>query len=162
MRLSVNICLVALTTTLISDAAAQATATVIPVKERTQALALAKQLLTVKQSDYLAEMGQMRNPFEVMLADVPVAASTSVEVVPVAPRYNDRQILEAIAPKVNPTGSARIGSTDYLLFGQKRLKEGEMLTITYEGSAYLIEIVSIQRNNFRIRLNSEELVRPIK
>ena len=45
---------------------------------------------------------------------------------------------------------------------RKRLKEGEMLTITYEGSAYLIEIVSIQRNNFRIRLNSEELVRPIK
>ncbi len=163
MRLSATICLVALTTTLASNAAAQATATVIPVKERTQTLALAKQLLIVEQGDYSAEMAQMRNPFEVMLANVPVAAaSTSVEVVPVAARYNDRQVLEAIAPKVNPTGTARIGTTDYLLFGQKRLKEREMLTITYEGSAYLIEIVSIERNNFTIRLNSEELVRPIK
>jgi hypothetical protein len=162
MRLSARICLVALITTLVSDAAAQATATVIPVKERTLALALAKQLLTVEQGDYSAEMAQMRNPFEVILANAPVVVSTSVEVAPVAPRYNDRQILETIAPKVNPTGTARIGTTDYLLFGQKRLKEGEMLTITYEGSAYLIEIVSIERNNFRIRLNSEELVRPIK
>ena len=94
MILSARICLVALTATLVSSAAAQATATatatVIPVKERTLTLALAKQLLTIEQGDYSVEMAQMRNPFEVMLAHVPVAVTTSVEVAPVAPRYNDR------------------------------------------------------------------------
>jgi len=162
MRLSAWICLVALIASLVSNAAAQATATVIPVKERTLTLALATELLSSKETDRAAAMAQIRDPFEVVLANVPVQASTSIEVVPTAPRYNDRQVLEAIAPKVVPTGSARIGNTDYLLFGQKKLKQGEKLTITYEGSAYLIEIVSIERNNFRIRLNSEELVRPIK
>lgn len=162
MKLSARICLIALITALVSNAAAQTTATVIPVNDRTQTLALAKKLLTLDQSDYSGTMAQIRDPFEVVLTDVPVAAAISVEAGPVAPRYDDRQILEAIASRVNPTGTARIGDTDYLLFGQKRLKQGEMLTITYGGSAYLIEIVSIQRNNFRIRLNSEELVRPIK
>jgi len=162
MRLSARICLVALIASLMSNAAAQATGTVIPVQERTLTLALARELLSTDETDRAAAMAQIRDPFEVMLANVPVQATTSVEVVPMAPRYNDRQILEAIAPKVIPTGSARVGTTDYLLFGQKRLKQGEKLTITYEGSAYLIEIVSIERNNFRIRLNSEELVRPIK
>ncbi|RKX36226.1 MAG: hypothetical protein DRP71_00750 [Verrucomicrobia bacterium] len=154
--------MVALTTTLVSSAAAQATATVIAVKDRTLTLAMARELLTIKEGDNSAAMARMRDPFEVMLADVAVVAETSVEVVPAPARYNDRQVLEAIAPGVNPTGTARVGTTDYLLFGQKRLKQGEKLTITYEGSAYLIEITSIQRNNFRIRLNSEELVRPIK
>jgi hypothetical protein len=91
-----------------------------------------------------------------------VVADVPVETAAAAPRYNDRQILEAIAPRVDPTGSVRIGDTDYLLFGQKRLKVGEKLTITYEGSVYAVEITAIERNNFRIRLNSEELVRPIK
>lgn len=154
--------MVALIPALVSTAAAQATATVIEVEDRTLTLALARELLTIEDGNYSAAMVRMRDPFEVMLADVAVVAETSVEVAPVPARYNDRQILEAIAPRVNPTGTARVGKTDYLLFGQKRLKQGEKLTITYEGSAYLIEIASIQRNNFRIRLNSEELVRPIK
>ena len=162
MKLSVKSFLVALMASLVSNAAAQATATVIPVRDRTACLALATKLLTVEQVDNVEAIALLRNPFEVMLAVVPVVADAPIEIVPTRPRYNDRQILEAIGPRVIPTGTARIGTTDYLLFGQKKLKQGELLTITYDGSAYLIEIVNIERNNFRIRLNSEELVRPIK
>jgi len=162
MSIAARILLIALIVSFGSKAGAQGTGKVIPVSERAATLALAKRLLTVEQSESTGSRDLIRDPFEVMLADVPAVATTAAEVTRAAPRFNDRQILEAIAPKVNPSGTARIGVTDYLLFGQKKLKEGEKLTITYEGSAYLIEIVAIQRNNFRIRLNSEELVRPIK
>ncbi len=141
---------------------AQGTATVMPVREREATLALAKKLLADRSGEGEVALNLQRDPFQVMLANVPSADSTVVQAAPAAPRYNDLQVLEAIAPKVRPTGSVQIGGLDYLLFGQKRLKVGEMLTITYEGSVYLIEITSIERNNFRIRLNSEELVRPIK
>lgn len=140
----------------------QNAATVMPVKDREAVLALAERLLDTGSGNDRADLSLLRDPFEVMVANVPVMDTTTQVAVQAAPRYNDSQILEAIAPRVNPTGSVRIGGVDYLLFGQKRLKVGEMLTITYEGSVYMIEITSIERNNFRIRLNSEELVRPIK
>jgi hypothetical protein len=146
---------------LVTSAAAQ-NGTVIPVRDREAILALADRLLAHGSVDNAADLNLLRDPFEVMLASVPVVETNNPVVVTAAPRYNDGQILDAIAPRVNPTGSVRIGGVDYLLFGQKRLKVGEMLTITYEGSVYMIEITSIERNNFRIRLNSEELVRPIK
>lgn len=140
---------------------AQVTAMVVSVKERTDALALAEELLAEPSIQRIDSLTASRDPFEVMVAEA-VATGSPVEVQVAGPRYNDRQILEAIAPRVEPTGSVRIGDTDYLLFGQKRLKVGEKLTITYEGSVHAVEISSIERNNFRIRLNSEELVRPIK
>ena len=162
MRLLAKILMAPLIGALPSIAAAQAAGTVIPVTDHTTTLAIARKLLAIQEVDNAEEMALLRNPFEVMLAAVAVVDAAPIEVAPVGHRYNDRQILAAIAPRLIPTGTARVGTTDYLLFGQKKLKEGEMLTITYEGSAYLIEIVTIERNNFRIRLNSEELVRPIK
>ncbi|MEZ5275655.1 MAG: hypothetical protein R3F07_04670 [Opitutaceae bacterium] len=146
---------------LVHGAPAQTTGTVISVKDRTDTLELADQLLSTKPNTFAEAIAVARDPFEVMMAQA-VVSDMPVETVAAAPRYNDRQILEAIGPRVDPTGSVRIGDTDYLLFGQKRLKVGEKLTITYEGSVYAVEITSIERNNFRIRLNSEELVRPIK
>lgn len=141
----------------------QNAATVMTVADREAVLTLAERLLDTDSVEMTADLNVLRDPFEVMVANVPVMDDATAQVVtPTAPRYNDSQVLEAIAPRVNPTGTVRIGGVDYLLFGQKRLKVGEMLTITYEGSVYLIEITSIERNNFRIRLNSEELVRPIK
>lgn len=147
---------------LVTLAAAQNTATVMPVNDRNAVLALADHLLANESDEYVAELNLLRDPFQVMLANVTEVDTGTQVVVAAAPRYNDSQVLEAIAPRVNPSGTVRIGGVDYLLFGQKRLKVGEKLTITYEGSVYMIEITSIERNNFRIRLNSEELVRPIK
>jgi len=49
-----------------------------------------------------------------------------------------------------------------LVFGQKRVKAGGLLTITFEGNEYTLEIVSIAPPNFTLRLNREEFTRPIK
>ena len=74
----------------------------------------------------------------------------------------DRDIIEAIAAGLKPSGSYVIGGEPTLVFGQKRVKAGGHLTITFEGTEYTLEIVSIERPNFTLRLNREEFTRPIK
>lgn len=80
---------------------------------------------------------------------------------PVGPR-NDRDLLQAIAASLKPSGYIVLGNQPSLSFGQKRVKAGGVLTITFEGAQYTLEIVSIDRTNFTLRLNREEFTRTIK
>jgi hypothetical protein len=70
--------------------------------------------------------------------------------------------LQAIGASLKPSGSVTLGGEPTLIFGEKRVKAGGFLTITFEGSEYTLEIVSIDRPNFTLRLNREEFTRPIK
>ncbi len=98
--------------------------------------------------------------------DAPVG--TSVDKVrpdtPPAGPLSPHDLLQAIAtsPTLKPSGFFVIGGQPTLVFGQKRVKAGSFLTITFEGTEYAIEIVSIDRPNFTLRLNREEFTRPIK
>ena len=82
---------------------------------------------------------------------------------PTGPR-SARDLLQAIAtsPSLKPSGYFVLGGQPTLVFGQKRVKAGSLLKITFEGTDYDIEIVSIERPNFTLRLNREEFTRPIK
>ena len=71
-------------------------------------------------------------------------------------------LLQAIASSLKPSGYFVLGGQPTLVFGQKRVKAGSLLTITFEGTEYTLEIVSIERPNFTLRLNREEFTRPIK
>ncbi len=78
-----------------------------------------------------------------------------------------RDILETIASKVNSTSSVTMGGVTSLFVklpngGQKRLKVGDRLTITFEGSDYELEITSITSTDFTLSLNNEKITRPIK
>jgi hypothetical protein len=75
---------------------------------------------------------------------------------------NDRDVLNAIAAELKPTGFFVIGGKETLIFGQKRVKAGTPMTINFEGIEYTIEITAIDRTSFTLRLNREELSRPIK
>ena len=83
--------------------------------------------------------------------------------VAVGPR-TPHDLLQAIAtsPSLKPSGYFVLGGQPTLVFGQKRVKAGGFLTITFEGTEYAIEIVSVDRPNFTLRLNREEFTRPIK
>jgi hypothetical protein len=81
--------------------------------------------------------------------------------VPTGPR-NDRDLLQAIASSLKPSGYIVLGGQPSLSFGQKRVKAGGILTITFEGKQYTLEVVSIDRTNFTLRLNREEFTRTIK
>ena len=71
-------------------------------------------------------------------------------------------LIQAIAASLKPSGYFILGGEPTLVFGQKRVKAGGTLTITFEGNEYVLEITSIDRTNFTLRLNREEFTRPIK
>lgn len=87
--------------------------------------------------------------------------TTTVRTVPTGPR-NARDLLQTIATSLKPSGFFVLGGQPTLVFGQKRVKAGGFLTITFEGNEYTLEIASIERPNFTLRLNREEFTRPIK
>ena len=76
----------------------------------------------------------------------------------------DRQILEAIAPRITPDGTAILPRTgeSVLFFRQKKLKVGDHLTIAFDGHDYEVEITAIDRTTFTMRLNRAEITRPIQ
>lgn len=88
-------------------------------------------------------------------------AGTATPAAPTGPR-NDHDLLAAIAGSLKPSGYIVLGGAPSLSFGQKRVKAGGILTITFEGNQYTLEVVSIDRTNFTLRLNREEFTRPIK
>ena len=71
-------------------------------------------------------------------------------------------LLQAIATGLKPSGFFVLGGEPTLVFGQKRVKAGGFVTITFEGTEYTLEVISINLPNFTIRLNREEFTRPIK
>lgn len=80
---------------------------------------------------------------------------------PVGPR-SERDLLAAIAGSLKPSGYVVLGGQPTLIFGQKRVKAGGALTITFEASEYVLEVTAITRTTFTLRLNREEFTRPIK
>lgn len=87
--------------------------------------------------------------------------ATAAVTKPAGPR-GDRDLLAAIAASLKPSGYIVLGGQPSLSFGQKRVKPGGLLKITFEGAEYTLEITAIDRANFTLRLNREEFTRPIK
>jgi hypothetical protein len=85
----------------------------------------------------------------------------AVPATPTGPR-NDRELLQAIATSLKPSGYIVLNNEPSLSFGQKRVKAGGTMTINFEGNQYTLEVVSIDRTNFTLRLNREEFTRTIK
>ena len=89
------------------------------------------------------------------------ASNNASNPMPAGPR-SPRDLLQAIGASLKPSGFFVLGGEPTLVFGQKRVKAGENMTITFEGAEYTIDIISIDRPNFTLRLNREEFTRPIK
>ena len=73
-----------------------------------------------------------------------------------------RDLLQAIAANLQPSGFFVLSGEPTLVFGQKRVKAGGTISIRFEDADYTLQIVSIERPNFTLRLNNEEFTRPIK
>lgn len=72
----------------------------------------------------------------------------------------DRELLAAIAAGLTPRGNIVINGEQTLTFGQKRVKAGSTLTVTFEGVEYVLQVTAITRTSFTLRLNREEFTRP--
>jgi hypothetical protein len=80
---------------------------------------------------------------------------------------SSRNILETIAARVQSTNSVTFNGTTFVFVkmpggGQKRLKVGDKLTITFEGLDYELEITAIESTTYTLRLGNEKITRPIK
>lgn len=129
--------------------------------KRQESIAQAKQILGEKTL-----VPSMKNPFSPEGFGAGhdsggPSGSSSAPVTQTGPRTG-RDLLQAIGASLKPSGFIVLGGQPTLLFGQKRVKAGGTLSITFEGSEYTLEIVSINQPNFTLRLNREEFTRPIK
>jgi len=78
-----------------------------------------------------------------------------------SPRTN-RDLLIAIATALKPGGSIKLGGSQILLMGVKKVKVGEKLNLTFEGAQHTVEVSAINPTSFTLRYNGEEYTRPIK
>ena len=77
----------------------------------------------------------------------------------------DREILEAIAAKILPSGMIKIGGRPPLLtFGRRNVEVGSTFTVTNpaNGQDYEVSLVAIEPPTFTLRYRNEEITRPIK
>lgn len=132
------------------------------IETRRVAMDLAASLAKVETPEPLAREGLPRpfNPPGFGLNSRPLENTTVVGPPPKA--FGDREILMALAPKVVPKGTMSLGSQSLLMFGKKNLRAGDRLTVNYEGQDYSLQLVSFDSINFTLRLNKEEITRPIK
>ncbi len=138
---------------------------VVSPNKRTDVLNSAKALLTVKDGAMAAKDPFHSEAFAEAVANAAgVSPSRPTETgpskAPVGPRSN-RDTLQAIATNLKPR-YLELGGQPILFFGQKRVKAGDILTINFEGTDFALEVVSIEKPNFTLRLNRDEFTRPIK
>ena len=88
----------------------------------------------------------------------PVAVDRNVP----PPPPGDREILEAVAAQLNPTGMIQFGDAPRLVMGSKRFEVGTRFTVTYNNQDYELELVAIDRTTFTLRYRGEQFTRPIK
>ena len=75
---------------------------------------------------------------------------------------SDHEVFEAIASKVQPSGTIYLSGKPLLMFGKRYVKTGARFTVTYKGNDYVLELTDIDGTNFTLRYKNEEITRPIK
>jgi hypothetical protein len=63
-------------------------------------------------------------------------------------------LIEKLANRIPVTGSVNLGGVPILLMSQKRLKVGDVYTISFEGQNYDLEITAITSITFSVRYRS--------
>lgn len=134
---------------------------------REQTVELARRLANREQPQaYPAELVQPFNPaaFGQPSAEEQqaIAAARAAATSGPARPANDSDLLQLISARVNPSGTLILGGEPILTFGKKRLRVGDHLTVTYDGRDYDLELIGISRTAFSLRLNANEITRPIK
>lgn len=129
-----------------------------PPKTRQVAVDAATALVS-RQRDKPQVPGNIVNPF--IGKELPVS--------PVAqPQENLNTALAAadllgrLAANIAASGTANIGGQSILLVGQKRLKVGDTVRISFESQVYELSIVSISTTSFTIKKGELTHTRPIR
>ena len=81
-----------------------------------------------------------------------------------ARQAGDREVLESLAAKLQPSGTLMLRGAPQLIIGKNRFEIGAHFIVTDNatGRDYELELVSIASTTFTLRYHSEEITRPIK
>ncbi len=132
--------------------------------KRAAAVAAAQKLLAAKEAALPSVMADPFHPGAFGASTAPTQTDGGEPAGPdtgSGPRSR-RDLLVTMANALRAPNLITLGGQQYLLFGQKRVKAGEFLTINFEGNDYSLEVTAIDRTSFTLRLNREEYTRPIK
>jgi hypothetical protein len=129
---------------------------VVSSGKRQATLDLASQLLTVRKNPASELPDDLTNPFNpgVKAADNQKPTRT--------PSSSDRDVLVKIASTIAPSGMMMFGGRPLLMLREKKLRVGDSLKLNLDGFDYIVVITAIDPTSFRLRLNREEITRPIK
>lgn len=116
--------------------------------------------LPAKLAQPFAPPGFNLTDAEEQAAALAAGKSTAKPGAPAPP--TERDTLIAITSKIAPSGTISVGASPMLLFGKKFVKVGAHLVVMYKGAPYDLELVAIDRTTFTLRLNHEEITRPIQ
>ena len=141
---------------------AEVTSSILPPQKRTATLDLARLLLQTTPIESSAESLAAMSPFNPVQPDNKESMQTANVPVAAAPVLSYRELLQNMAEGINPTGMMQLGDRQILLFGQKKIKVGDYLQVTYEGVTYDLEVSAFDRTYFTLRFKNEEINRPIK
>lgn len=76
----------------------------------------------------------------------------------------NRELLETIAARIQPTGSVVVRGKPLLTFAGRTptVGVGQSFVVTYNDRDHELEVVAIDRTTFTLRYGGEEITRPIK
>ncbi len=131
-----------------------ATAVVKEPEVRLEKIEFGKKLLAKKvvlpEPELIAQIG---DPFGVAIEK----EEEVVEEVIVDTNLPPHELIPLLARNVNPTGIFAIGGEYYLMFKEEKVKAGGVIPVVYQNKEYNLEIVSVLRNAFNLRLEDAEL-----
>ena len=134
-------------------------AAVSPVRSRIATVEVAEQLL--KPSTATLAASSTINPFT-LSGNRSVESSDGNQAAALAAvMASNKTLLSALADQLEPKGTFIVGGDAIILIGQKKLKVGEKLPISFEGTIYELEITSIEATRFSVKFKNEEITRPI-
>jgi len=125
---------------------------------RQDTLNLAARLLAPQPNPAAQLPDDLANPFDPGAKVMKLATGQKVD----RPGSSDREILEKIAASIKASGVMTLRGQPVLLVREKKLRVGDILKVNLEGSDYVVVITAIEPTSFRLRLNREEVTRPIK
>ncbi len=138
-------------------APAYAAADLPSAQVRAKIIETGEQLLNPPEHKFDPAKGSIKSPFTAKLSVQEVKAPSKT-----GRPSSDLEFLKLLAAKLNPTGVLMMGDDALLLFGEKKVKVGDTIKIPFDKDSVDVDLVDLSGTSFTLRLNNEQLTRPIK
>ncbi len=104
--------------------------------------------------------GPIPNPF--VPKESEAAAGSEAPAPTPGPTLAGAELLATLAARIPATGTVNLGGEAMLLLGQKRLKVGDSITISFEGRSYELSIAAVTSTSFTVKRGETIHTRPVR